>query len=80
VSKFAFICDRHDSIKSWSDDIEAEADKIENTRLRRRIISLARKIQKEVVKAKDSGQSMENRLMEYSQAIEGLGFKRSKKT
>ena len=74
--RFTFICDRHDSIKSWASDIEELAEDVETTKIRRRLISLARRIQKEVTKAKESGQSMENRLMEYRQVIEGLGFKR----
>ena len=49
-----------DDISSWACDIESLADQIERT----------------VYSAKERGQAMENRLSDYRNAIENLGFRR----
>ena len=70
------ICDRHNDIISWAQDIKKLIENVEKAGLKRRINSLVTKIEKETEKALDSGQSMENRLAKYRSAIDDLGFKR----
>ena len=63
-------------------EIEDLADLILSTDLpagyRREIRSAARKIKKLAEEARDSGQAMEDRLRDYYDAVEGLGFVRFK--
>lgn len=74
------ICDYHDAIKEL-------ARKIENIRIRdyddisdllNDVQWIASDIYTYADKALDSGQSMENRLREYRDAIECIGFIRNK--
>ena len=78
---FVTICERHGRIESWAEDLEELASDrtVRLEALRKRVKELAKKIKTEVNIAADSGQSMENRLSEYKDAIEGIGFVRKKK-
>ena len=65
-------------------EIEDLADEILNAELpagyRREVRNAARKIKKLVEEARDSGQAMEDRLQDYYDAVEGLGFVRFKES
>ena len=68
------ICTVHDEIYDFAEEIE-ELD-FSDRNHKRKLKSLAKRIKKDASEAKDYGQSMENRLSEYRDAIEELGFKR----
>ena len=69
------ICFAHDEIIKLASDlqIELEGD------VAKKIIQKLKKIEAVAEEAKEYGQSMEDRLSEYREAIEGLGFYRRKK-
>ena len=65
----------HDDIACFCSEIE-DLDFGQNKMLKRRVLALVKKITKTTQKAKQSGQSMENRLGEYYDSITSLGFKK----
>jgi len=69
------ICETHDDIIRFCGMIQ-DLNFGENKMLKRRVLSLVKKIEKETRKAKEAGQSMENRLGEYFDSITSLGFSR----
>ena len=74
------ICKDHDDILDLIADIEDLIDILETSkksitnRIKRKLI----KIYDLTLHAKDSGQSMENRLSQYRHRIEDLGFRRAR--
>ena len=72
------ICSNHDDIMELVSEIEELIDKMNtsNKSIISKIKSRLRKIDKTTMYAKESGQSMENRLSDYRNRIEELGFKR----
>jgi indole-3-glycerol phosphate synthase len=72
------ICHKHDKIIKLANQIEGyrerDFDSVKDTL--DTIQSLAWDIRYLAEEAKESGISMENRLQEYHNAIEGLGFQR----
>jgi len=79
--KRRLICDDHDDILEAALDIEGVIAE-ENMSLitpQRKVLTLTRKIQKLVLRAKESGEFMERRLDDYYESISRLGFKRKKK-
>jgi len=70
------ICQMHDDISFFCGMIE-DLDFGENKMLKRRVLSLAKKIEKKTQKAKAAGQKMEDRLGEYFDSITSLGFSRN---
>jgi len=71
------ICRMHDDIMGFCSMIE-DLDFKQSKMLRRRVMSLVKKIEKTTIKAKQSGQSMEDRLSEYYDSTTSLGFVRKK--
>ena len=71
------ICDLHAEIMELCDEIERLEFKHAKL-IKRQVIARTKKISKMTAKARLSGQSMENRLSEYYDAITGIGFKRTK--
>ena len=69
------ICTKHDEIYDLCDELK---DLDFNKSVKKKVLSIANKIQKLVNSAKNDGQNMEDRLMEYYHTINSLGFKRSK--
>ena len=78
------ICTTHDKIDSVGTDLEALGEEIktmtiEDLRLLpRKLIKMGKELQRLAYRAKDSGIHMENRMYEYYNAIESLGFERKK--
>lgn len=74
------ICDYHSKIKdlAWKIEKIRERDYDEVKDLLDEVQSIASDIYTFADKALDAGQSMENRMKEYKEAIEGLGFIRNK--
>ena len=74
------ICNYHHYIKERANDIlkikDRTYDKVED--LLWEVQNIADDIYNSVNMALEAGQSMENRLKEYRDAIEGLGFRRDK--
>ena len=70
------ICTVHDEIWQTADEI-LELD-LKDSNDRRKLKRLAKRIQNDASEAKIYGQSMENRLSDYKDAVENLGFKRKK--
>ena len=69
------ICNVHDDIMEAADELlEMELPR----GFKGKVKKLARNIRALADEAKDSGQAMENRLYEYYNAIEGIGFVRFK--
>ena len=70
------ICFKHDDVLDLCDDISKLLD---NNKIdKKKISSKLKEIMQVTLLAKTDGQSMENRLSEYRDAIERLGFKRDK--
>jgi len=78
---FKTLCARHGDIEDWSEKLlDAAGDSsVKLLALRRRVKKLASSILSEVKEARISGQSMEDRMSAYREAIEELGFKRKKR-
>lgn len=71
------ICEVHDELVEVAIAAVEEAAEIQTPgRLRQKVRSLASKVKKLAKEAKKYGQSMENRMSEYREAIEALGFTR----
>jgi len=70
------ICSLHDDIACLCGNIE-KLNFGDNKMLKRRVMSLAKKIEKKTKKAKTAGQKMEDRLGEYYDNITSLGFSRN---
>lgn len=68
------LCELHDNIITDLESVKDYIDLENNS-----AILLIDEIVKEIVKAKNIGQSMEDRLYLYRTAIENLGFERVKK-
>jgi len=75
MKKKVFICTLHDEIMEMAEELlryEFESgQKTKGKKLLKKIITKAEE-------AKYGGQEMEDRLVEYYEAITGLGFKRKK--
>ena len=69
------ICEVHDEIRELA--IELERDLSGN--VTKKSIRMLKRIQQIAEEARDYGQSMENRLNEYKDGIEGIGFNRNKR-
>lgn len=78
------ICDTHDEIDTLGTELETLGNDMKEMTfeelrlLPRRLVKMGKEIQKLAYKAKDSGIHMENRMYEYYNAIESLGFTRVK--
>ena len=69
------ICDMHQEIIQLCSEIESlKFDHVKQTK--RQVLSRVKKIAKLTAQARISGQSMENRLSEYYDAVTSVGFKR----
>ena len=68
------ICEVHYAIKELAEDIEEEFQEFVSKKALKKI----QEIQKLSDEALGYGQSMENRLNEYKDGIENLGFRRKK--
>lgn len=75
------ICDIHDDVLKKADDISKiesrDYDNVED--LLSNVQDIANDIYSMIEEAKDAGMSMEARLADYRNAIEGLGFTRNTK-
>lgn len=69
------ICEVHDEIRSLAEDLEKDL----NGKVTKKSIQMLRRIQKIAEEAKESGQAMEDRLNEYKDGIESIGFNRNKR-
>jgi len=69
------ICEVHDEIRKLAEDLEKDL----NGKVTKKSIQKLQRIQKIAEEAKEYGQSMENRLNEYKDGIEGIGFNRNKR-
>lgn len=78
------ICDTHDKIDVLGVELENLGNEMktmpfeELRLLPRKLIKIGKQIQRLAYNAKDSGIHMENRMYEYHNAIENLGFERKK--
>lgn len=78
------VCDTHDKIDAIGAELESLGTEMktmpfEDLRLLpRRLVKMGKELQRLAYRAKDSGIHMENRMYEYHNAIEGLGFTRNK--
>jgi len=76
------ICSTHDRIKYLAASlysVEFESTAVKDLReVFTEVRKTAREIEKLAQVARERGQAMENRLQEYRNAIEGLGFERVK--
>ena len=77
------ICSLHDEIADYarqiwtiSRNVQSSEDIDYMSRLSGEIESLADQIERSAYSAKERGQAMENRLSDYRNAIENLGFRR----
>jgi len=80
------ICSLHGDIESLCENIEENLKQINKKTTKEQILKLkqqiardTKNIKKIVEKALEAGQSMENRLVAYYDAITELGFERKKK-
>jgi len=77
--KKRLICDVHDEIKEYALDIEALVDDLDvYKKCKHPINKILKKIIADAKEAKGYGQTMEDRMSEYREAIEHLGFTRDK--
>jgi len=79
--KKRIICNIHDEIMIIAEQINNMdiADYRSEATFLRSLRAKVKKIDKLAEEAKERGQAMEDRLYEYFEAIEGLGFTRDKK-
>jgi len=74
------ICNKHDKIMKLADDLDRldsrRYDTVED--VLNEVQSIAWDIRDLAEKAKEQGESMENRLIDYSDAMIGLGFTRNR--
>lgn len=73
------LCNSHDTIKYWANNIKKELKKdIKNKDFSKisNYIPILDNIIKESRVAKKKGQKLESRLIKYRRSIEALGFKR----
>ena len=76
------ICDDHDAVREKVCEAlvmveEVEAGEPLTKKQRKKLLTLLRGIQRHNEYATESGQSMEDRLREYRDGVERMGFKRA---
>jgi len=78
------LCTTHDKIDTIGAELESLGTEMKEMTfeelrlLPRRLVKMGKELQRLAYRAKDSGIHMENRMYEYCNAIEGLGFERKR--
>lgn len=76
------LCNSHDTIKYWANDIKKKLKKAVKTEDYSNIENLIPTLDDLIIEtrlAKKKGQKLENRLIKYRRSVESLGFKRVSK-